>query len=98
MFGVGSTIDSTRIETVVQLEPWDPSAEYERVGLDQKMKQILDVGVPLLRIPVRPGRNLAVIIEVAALNQRLKLQGYSSAEMFNRALLARTTARRRRVK
>jgi len=98
LFGVGATINSTRIGFVVQLEAWNPSAEYERVGLDQKTMRVLEVEVPMIRIPVRPGRNLAVLIEVAALNQRLKLQGYSSAEVFNRALLTKTSAPKKQPK
>jgi HPr kinase/phosphorylase len=101
LFGVGHTINATKIGFVIQLEGWDPKAEYERVGLDQKKKRILDVDVPMAKIPVRPGRNLAVLIEVAALNQRLKSQGYSTAEAFNRALLKRMSSaapRRRKVK
>ncbi|MFH2201954.1 MAG: HPr(Ser) kinase/phosphatase [Elusimicrobiota bacterium] len=96
LFGVGATINSTRIGFIVQLEAWNPSAEYERVGLDQKTMRILDVEVPMIRIPVRPGRNLAVLIEVAALHQRLRLQGYSTAEVFNRAILAKTAHREKR--
>ena len=89
LFGVGHTIHTTKIGFIFQLEGWDPAAEYERVGLDQKTRKILDVDVPIVRIPVRPGRNLAVLIEVAALNQRLKAQGFSTAEAFNKALLKR---------
>lgn len=98
LFGVGSTLNNTKIGFVVQMEAWDPSGDYERVGLDLKTKRILDVEVPMARIPVRPGRNLAVLIEVASLNQRLRLQGYSSAEAFNRALLARMSPRGRKTR
>ncbi len=95
LFGVGATLNSTKIGYVVSLEAWDPAARYERTGLDQETKRILDVDVPLARIPIRPGRNLAVLIEVAALNQRLKNQGISTAKVFNEALLARLSAKKR---
>lgn len=98
LFGVGSTLNSTKIGYVIALENWDPTARYERTGLDQEMKKILDVDVPMARIPIRPGRNLAVLIEVAALNQRLKNQGISTAKVFNEALVARMTAKQRLAK
>lgn len=98
LFGVGATLNKTKIGYVVSLETWDPTAQYERTGLDQEMKRILDVDIPIARIPIRPGRNLAVLIEVAALNQRLKNQGISSAIRFNEALLARMAAKKRLAK
>lgn len=89
LFGIGSIMDRTRIELSVQLEPWRATAHYDRVGLETQRTKILDVEIPLIRIPVSPGRNLAVLIEVAALNQRLKTQGYFSAETFNQKLIER---------
>jgi HPr kinase/phosphorylase len=89
LFGIGSILTSSQIGLAVYLEMWSPSAQYERVGLERKMTRILDVDIPMVRIPVRPGRNLAVLIEVAALNQRLKSQGYFSAETFNQGLIDR---------
>lgn len=89
LFGIGSILDRTRIELAIRLEPWSASAHHERVGLETEKTAILDVEVPLIRIPVSPGRNLAVLIEVAALNQRLRSQGYFSAETFNRKLIER---------
>lgn len=89
LFGVGSIIDRVDIGLTVYLEPWNTDTHYERVGLDTKYKTILDVPVPLIRIPVSPGRNIAALIEVAALNQRLRSQGYFAAETFNRKLIAR---------
>ncbi|MBI4060077.1 MAG: HPr kinase/phosphorylase, partial [Elusimicrobia bacterium] len=68
---------------------------YDRTGLDAKKLSILDVEIPLIRIPVSPGRNLAVLIEVAALNQRLRTQGYFSAENFNRRLIERMKTKER---
>lgn len=93
LFGIGSILDRTRVELAIRLEPWTASTHYERVGLDTKKTTILDVDVPLLCIPVSPGRNLAVIIEVAALNQRLRSQGYFSAETFNQRLIERMKAK-----
>jgi HPr kinase/phosphorylase len=87
LFGIGSILDRTRVELAIRLEPWNAATQYERIGLETKKTRILDVDVPLLCIPVSPGRNLAVIIEVAALNQRLRSQGYFSAETFNRKLI-----------
>lgn len=89
LFGIGTILDRTRIELAIQLEPWNTETAYERVGLKTKYTSILGVEVPLIRIPVSPGRNLAVLIEVAALNQRLRSQGYFAAETFNRKLIER---------
>jgi len=89
LFGIGSILDRTRIELAIRLEPWSQGAHYDRTGLDTQKTSILDVEIPLIRIPVSPGRNLAVLIEVAALNQRLRTQGYFSAETFNEKLISR---------
>ena len=94
LFGIGSILNHSTIGLAVNLEAWDPQTTYDRTGLHKQAARILEVAVPLVRIPVSPGRNLAVLIEVAALNQRLKSQGYSSAEDFNRRLLARMAAGR----
>ena len=89
LFGIGSILDRTRIELAIRLEPWNPNTQYDRTGLESRKTTILDVDIPLIRIPVSPGRNLAVLIEVAALNQRLRTQGYFSAETFNQRLIER---------
>lgn len=89
LFGIGAILDRTRIELAIKLEPWNAETTYDRTGLDTKKLSILDVEIPLILIPVSPGRNLAVLIEVAALNQRLRSQGYFSAENFNRRLIER---------
>lgn len=89
LFGVGSILERSDIGLSVYLEPWKRETRYERVGLDTKYKTILDVQIPEIRIPVSPGRNIAALIEVAALNQRLRSQGYFSAETFNKKLIAR---------
>ncbi len=93
LFGVGASLDRTRIELAVRLEPWDKAQDVDRVGLEREETRILDTPVPLLRLPVSPGRNLAILIEIAALNERLKRQGYFPAREFNERLIARTRAK-----
>jgi HPr kinase/phosphorylase len=66
----------------VELSEWDPKAEYDRLGLDEQRYTLLDVNVPLIQLPVRPGRNLSAIIEVAARNHLMKLSGHHSAREF----------------
>lgn len=85
LFGVGAAMDSTAIEMEVNLVA--PTGEIDRLGIEQQRSNILGVEINSLTIPVTPGRNLAVLIEVAALNQRLKGQGISSAKEFNKKLL-----------
>ena len=79
LFGIASTRSSKRVELVVQLERWDPSREYERLGLDDVFYEILGLRVPLIRMPVAPGRNIALLVEVASRNQLLKERGYDAA-------------------
>ena len=85
LFGIGSSIDSAPIEMEVNLIA--PTGEIDRLGIEQQKTTILGVEINSLTIPVTPGRNLAVLIEVAALNQRLKSQGISSAKEFSKRLL-----------
>ncbi len=90
LFGVAAVRDHKKIEVVVELMEWDPAVEYDRLGVDERKFTVLDVEVPMLVVPVRPGRNMTTIIEVAARNQLLKLQGHHSAlefqEKLNRAI------------
>jgi HPr kinase/phosphorylase len=79
LFGIASTRSSKRIELVVQLERWDPAREYERLGLDDEFYDLLGLRVPLLRMPVAPGRNIAILVEVAARNQLLRARGHHAA-------------------
>lgn len=65
---------------IIELEPWDSSKIYDRMGVDTDYANILDVKVPSMVIPVKPGRNLAVIMEVAAMNNRQKKMGYNGAQ------------------
>ncbi len=79
LFGVASTRTSKRVELVVQLERWDPTREYDRLGLDEAHYETVGVRVPMLRMPVAPGRNLAILVEVAARNQLLRNGGHDAA-------------------
>jgi HPr kinase/phosphorylase len=79
LFGVASTRRSKRVELVVQLERWDPTREYDRLGIDETHYETLGVRVPMIRMPVAPGRNLAILVEVAARNQLLRHGGHNSA-------------------
>jgi HPr kinase/phosphorylase len=79
LFGVASTRSSKRVELVVQLERWEAGREYERLGLDDEHYEILGLQVPLLRMPVAPGRNVAILVEVAARNQLLRSRGLHAA-------------------
>ncbi len=89
LFGVASTRTSKRIELVVLLERWDPQREYDRLGIDDSTYELLGLRVPLVRMPVAPGRNLAILVEVAARNQILKARGINAA----RDLIARLDQR-----
>jgi HPr kinase/phosphorylase len=91
LFGVASTRTSKRVELVVQLERWDPQREYDRLGLDDVYFELLGLRVPLIRMPVAPGRNLAILVEVAARNQLLRTRGINAA----RELAAKLDARLR---
>ena len=81
LFGIASTRSSKRVELVVQLERWDPAREYERLGLDEEFQEILSLRIPLIRMPVAPGRNVAILVEVAARNQLLRARGHHAARI-----------------
>jgi len=87
IFGVGAVRDQKRVSLVVTLERWSQSKEYERLGLEEQTYTILGVSLPHLIIPVRPGRNIPILVEVAALNQREKRMGINSAQEFNKKLI-----------
>lgn len=80
IFGAGAVKLSEKIDLVINIEQWDINKVYDRTGLEQQTTNILDLEIPSLTIPVKPGRNLAVIIEVAAMNNRQKKLGYNAAE------------------
>ena len=79
LFGIGAVKNTEKIELVVEMELWNPEKIYDRMGVDTQYVSILGVKVPSLTIPVKPGRNLAVILEVAAMNNRQKKMGYNAA-------------------
>ncbi len=79
LFGVASTRSSKRIELVVQLERWDPAREYDRLGVDENTHEMFGVRIPLIHMPVAPGRNLAILVEVASRNQLLRAKGLNAA-------------------
>lgn len=80
LFGMGAVKDSEKIDLIIQLETWNSTKVYDRMGVDNEYISILGVKVPSLTIPIKPGRNLAVIIEVAAMNNRHKKMGYNAAQ------------------
>lgn len=79
LFGVASTRTSKRVELVVQLDRWDANREYDRLGVDAAWYELIGLKVPLIRMPVGPGRNLAILVEVAARNQLLRMRGIHAA-------------------
>jgi len=88
VFGVGRVTNRKTISLIVELEEWREGANYDRTGLQDEYREILGVRLPYLKIPVRPGRNIAVIVEVAALNHRLRELGIHPAELLNQRILA----------
>ena len=84
LFGVGAILDSKNVQLVVRLEEWDSAEQYDRLGLEERSAGFLGVKVREVLIPVRPGRPIWIIIETAAMNERLKHMGYYSAAEFNR--------------
>ena len=85
LFGIGAVKMTEKIDLVVELEQWNSEKVYDRMGVDSEFVSLLGVKIPSLTIPVKPGRNLAVILEVAAMNNRQKKMGYNAArELLNR--------------
>lgn len=84
LFGVGSIRIEQFVEIVIELELWDENKEYDRLGIDEEYTEILGIKVPTVVIPVRPGRNISAIIEIAAKNYRQKLLGYNPLETYNK--------------
>ena len=89
MYGVGAVINSKSIDMVIHLELWDNNKNYDRLGLDEDFTAVLGVKLPKITLPVRPGRNLAIVIEVAASNHRLKKMGYNGAQELQDRLAAK---------
>jgi len=88
LFGAGAIRTHKRIEMIIELEAWQDDRPYDRLGLDEEKRKIHDVELTCLTVPVRPGRNLAIIIEVAAMNQRLKRMGYNAARELSEKLMS----------
>ncbi len=88
IFGMGAVKESEKIDLVLSLENWSQDTKYDRFGLEYEQYDILGLQVPMITIPIKPGRNLAVIIEVAAMNNRLKRLGYNAAAELNKRLEA----------
>ncbi|MBO5295307.1 MAG: HPr(Ser) kinase/phosphatase [Clostridia bacterium] len=87
LFGIGSVKNVEKIDIVIQLENWVEGKMYDRMGMDEETINILGINLPSITIPVRPGRNLAIILEIAAMNNRQKRMGYNTAEEFNKKLM-----------
>ena len=86
IFGMGAVKESEKIDRIIHLEAWEKGKQYDRLGLVDEYTNILGLDIPSLTIPVKPGRNLAVIFEVAAMNNRQKRMGYNAAEELNRRI------------
>jgi len=86
LFGISATADEKPVELVVHFEKWDDGKEYDRLGILQKTIKFLKVEIPIITIPVREGRNLAVVVETAAMNSYLRRMGITSAENFASSL------------
>ena len=87
LFGMGAVKESEKVDLVINLEEWDNSKMYDRLGLDEQTTNILGIDVPSITLPVSSGRNLSVVIEVAAMNNRQKRMGYNTAKEFNKRLM-----------
>lgn len=92
LYGVGAVKPTKTIDLVAYLEIWDEEKYYDRLGMDDEFVEILEVKVPKITVPVKPGRNIAVILEIAARNQRQKFMGYNAAIEFNKKLISQLTA------
>lgn len=87
LFGMGAVKMTERIDLIINLETWIQGKMYDRLGLDEETTDILGLKIPSITIPVKPGRNLAIILEIAAMNNRQKKMGYNTAEEFNKKLM-----------
>ena len=87
LFGMGAVKMTERIDLIINLETWVQGKMYDRLGLEEQKTNILGLEIPSITIPVKPGRNLAIILEIAAMNNRQKKMGYNTAEEFNKKLM-----------
>jgi len=86
LFGMSAVREEKNLDLVVNLEPWNENTFYDRLGTSEEFTTILDMKIPAITIPVKPGRNLAIIVEVAAMNNRHKRMGYNAAQEFSKQL------------
>ncbi|MBR3994317.1 MAG: HPr(Ser) kinase/phosphatase [Clostridia bacterium] len=91
IFGMGAVKLTEKIDLVVNLEPWEQGKFYERVGMETEYTEIMGIKVPSITIPVHPGRNMAIILEIAAMNNKQKKMGYNTAEEFNKRLMGQVS-------
>lgn len=94
LYGIGSVKEYEYIDMMVELELWDETKVYDRIGLDEETIEILGVDLPKVTIPIRPGRNTAMIVEVAARNNRQKRLGYNAAQMLNERIMSEIEKRK----
>ncbi|MBQ7968261.1 MAG: HPr(Ser) kinase/phosphatase [Clostridia bacterium] len=87
LFGMGSVKNTEKIDMIINLEPWEDGKMYDRFGLESEYTDIMGINIPSTTIPVKPGRNLAIILEIAAMNHRQKKMGYNTAEELNNRLM-----------
>ncbi len=87
LFGMGSVKETEKVDMIINLEPWVQGKMYDRLGLDSEYTDIMGIKIPTTTIPVKPGRNLAIVLETAAMNNRQKRMGYNTAEEFNQKLM-----------
>lgn len=92
IFGMGAVKMSEKVDMIIKLEPWDKNKIYDRIGLEQETTNILGNEIVTTTIPVRPGRNLAIILEIAAMNNRQRRMGYNTAEEFNKRIMEQMCA------
>ncbi len=88
IFGMGAVKDTENIDLIINLEVWKKEKHYDRLGLDEEHTDVLGLTIPSITLPVKPGRNLAIIVEVAAMNHRQKRMGYNAAEELNKRLMS----------
>lgn len=87
IFGMGAVKTTEKVDLIINLEPWVQGKMYDRLGIDTEYTEILGIKIPTTTIPVKPGRNLAIILEIAAMNNRQKKMGYNTAVEFNKKLM-----------
>ena len=88
IFGIGAVKNVEKIDFIINLELWQDKKQYDRLGLTTEYTEILGINIPSITVPVKPGRNLAVVIEVAAMNNRQKKMGYNAAEALNNRVMS----------